>query len=62
MTKPVPLPIFTFNLEKYTAQCLKFNLDYQILYAGTQSGEILICDLEVIFVDKKKMNKNYPLN
>lgn len=47
MSKKVPLPIFTLKCENYIPNCLKFHLDSQILYVGTQSGEILIWDLEV---------------
>ncbi|VVC44131.1 WD40/YVTN repeat-like-containing domain,WD40 repeat, conserved site,WD40 repeat,WD40-repeat-containing [Cinara cedri] len=46
MSKTAPLPIFTLQCEKYIAQCMLFNLDFHILYAGTQTGEILIYDLE----------------
>lgn len=44
----LPSPIFTLKCESYMPNCMKFNLDGQILYAGTQSGEILIWNLEVI--------------
>jgi hypothetical protein len=45
----LPSPIFTLKCENYVPNCMKFNLDDHILYAGTQSGEILIWNLEVIY-------------
>lgn len=45
----LPSPIFTLKCENYVPNCMKFNLDGHILYAGTQSGEILIWNLEVIY-------------
>lgn len=49
MTKNLcPSPVFTLKCENYMPNCMQFNVDGQILYAGTLSGEILIWDLEVI--------------
>lgn len=47
MSKNVPSPVFTLKCETYIPNCFKFHLDGQIFYVGTQSGEILIWDLEV---------------
>jgi len=46
MSKILPSPVFTLKSNNYTPNCLKFHLDDQILYVGTQSGEILVWNLE----------------
>lgn len=51
MLKTLPSPVFTLKSNNYTPNCLKFHLDHQILYVGTQSGEILVWNLEVKFND-----------
>lgn len=47
MTKSLPSPIFTLKSENYIPSCMKFHLDGQKFYVGTQSGEILTWNLEV---------------
>lgn len=57
MSKSLPSPIYTFKCENYIPNCLKFHFSDQTLYVGTQSGEILVWNLEVIHLNTIKTNK-----
>ncbi|XP_050521473.1 guanine nucleotide-binding protein subunit beta-like protein 1 [Daktulosphaira vitifoliae] len=46
MFKTIPAPVYTYKCDEYIPNCLLFDSINQLLYTGTQTGEILTWNLE----------------